>query len=317
MTILDKLRILKRHLFVRSEGELHLKRVYADTFGKAFQFHDCQTFTDKLFRRMILMHRRGKENYTQLADKIGVRPHIAQKIGQDYLVKVLWQGTNPLKIPFERLPQPCIIKVNNRCGGILRFNSMEDKPAIINRLKQLMSENFYWACREYQYYNIKPQIIVEEFLKDDATDYPLDYRMWCFNGQPEMIQVDNHDHNMNVFYDVFWQRMPVQYRPNSLVGELPKPQNFEEMLTIARTLSEGHDFIRVDLYNINGKIYFSELSFTPAAGHIKFQPEKWDMILGQKWIIPEDAIPAKPPILQPIPRPAKQGGLSPTFRSFF
>lgn len=313
MYVPHSIRNLKRRLRVRVDGETYLKNVYRDSFGKDFSFSSCHNFTDKLFRRMILMHRRGEKHYTELADKVLARDHIRRIIGDEHLVNILWQGTDPTQIPFETLPHKCIIKVNNRCGQIILYNGISEKDSIIQKLTQLMSENFYWACREFQYYNIRPQIIIEERLTDGISEYPLDYRFWCFNGHPEMIQIDNREHNINPFYDVFWDRLPIHYRPCSLKQDIPKPENFDEMLDLARKLSAGYDFVRVDLYNIKGKIYFSELSFTPAAGHIKFQPEKWDRILGEKWIIPEEND-------NTVPLPKKQkrrSGMVPAFRSFF
>ena len=320
MDIIKHARTLKRHLRVRADGEAHLKKVYQESFGKVFDFNKCHTFTDKLFRRMILMHRRGEETYSDLADKILARNHIHKILGDENLVKILWQGADAAKIPFDDLPEKCIIKVNNRCGKIILFDKTSNRQDVMQQLDQLMSENFYWACREYQYYDIRPQILIEEYLDDGKSEYPLDYRFWCFNGQPEMIQVDNREHNINPFYDLYWERLPLQYRPHSITHEIPKPENFQEMLRISRLLSAGHDFVRVDLYNINGKIYFSELSFTPAAGHIKFQPEKWNMILGQKWIIPEMEEKRRTSTIKPTRRPANQegsGGMVPVFRSFF
>jgi hypothetical protein len=127
--------------------------------------------------------------------------------------------------------------------------------------------------------------LVEPFLEDHQPDGPLDYRFWCFDGKPEVIQVDNHSHSINPFYDTDWNLLPLHYRKNAKSCTISKPENFDEMLDIARKLSADFDFARIDLYNLNGDIKFSEMTFTPAAGRAVFKPAEWDTILGQKWVI--------------------------------
>jgi hypothetical protein len=127
-------------------------------------------------------------------------------------------------------------------------------------------------------------VIVEEYLKNEDGTGPLDYRFWCFGGIPEVIQVDNHAHDINPFFDTKWNLLDLYYRDGAARPALGKPKNFEQMLVVASRLSEGFDFVRVDLYNIDGKIYFGEMTFTPA-GSLKFRPPIWDFRLGEKWKI--------------------------------
>ncbi len=149
----------------------------------------------------------------------------------------------------------------------------------------MLGRNYYWECREFQYYNIMPIALIEDFIDDGEVNGPLDYRFWCFQGKPEIIQVDNNAHDINPFYDLEWRKLDLRYRNDCRDVVVQQPENFDEMLRVATKLATGIDFVRVDLYNVKGEIYFGELTFTPVAGRLKFQPEIWDRKLGQKWIV--------------------------------
>jgi hypothetical protein len=125
--------------------------------------------------------------------------------------------------------------------------------------------------------------MIEEYLQNKDGTGPLDYRFYCFNGIPEVIQVDNHAHDINPFYDTNWKQLDLYYRKGVSRPAIEKPINLEHMNLVASKLSADFDFVRVDLYNIDGKIYFGEFTFTPTAGELKLQPESWDLKLGNKW----------------------------------
>jgi hypothetical protein len=252
--------------------------------GKPLNQTNPQTFSEKLFCRMVSWNRRLDPLYTQLADKYTVRNYVSNKIGQKHLVKLLWHGTDPSAIPFDTLPTEYVIKTNHSSGQVIVVKGMADRPAIIKRLMTWLKTNYYWGCPEYQYYNIRPRILIEEYLNDPGGSGPLDYRFWCFHGAPEVIQVDNHDHNINPFFDTKWNLLDLHYREGAFRPAVAKPNNFQEMVFLASKLSEDFDFVRVDLYNIDGQIYFGELTFTPA-GALKLRPTAWDSRLGDKWKI--------------------------------
>lgn len=153
------------------------------------------------------------------------------------------------------------------------------KPAGVRWLKT----NFYWANREHQYYHIKPRVLIEEYLKGQDGEWPLDYKIWCFGGHPELIQLANHACDINPFFDREWNLLDLYYREGVSRPHVPKPMNLDEMISIASRLSAPFDFVRVDLYNIDGKIYFGELTFTSVGGGIKLRPDSWDLELGKKW----------------------------------
>ena len=283
MSIQYKLKTAIRHLFRRRDGERLLKSRYQSIFHSNLNTKNPQTFSEKLFCRMIQLNRDGNANFSRLADKYLVRNYVAEKIGDKYLVKLLWHGSNPENIPFDALPTNCIAKTNHGSGQNIVLKSGFNRGDVVCKLKSWLSDNYYWAQREYQYYEIPPKILIEEFIDDECEDGPLDYRFWCFNGKPEIIQVDNHSHSINPFYDLKWKKLALSFLPKFIDCEIEVPINLTEMIAVASKLSEDIDFVRVDLYNIQGKIYFGEMTFSPMAGNLEFQPEHWDTTLGEKW----------------------------------
>jgi hypothetical protein len=266
----------------RSYGERILLQQYEAGTGKPLNLTNPQTFSEKLFSRMVLWNRGLDPLYTQLADKYTARTYISNKVGEKHLVKLLWHGTDANAIPFGALPAEYVIKTNHASGQVIVVKGRADRAAVVNRLSGWLKTNYYWGSPEYQYYNIRPRILIEDYLKNPDGSGPLDYRFWCFSGVPEVIQVDNHDHNINPFFDTKWNLLDLHYREGASRTALAKPKYFEQMLVIASRLSEGFDFVRVDLYNIDGQIYFGEFTFTPA-GALKLRPAIWDSKLGDKW----------------------------------
>ena len=281
--VLNKLRNVKRRLMRRSEGEDILLQRYVRVHGKHLNLTNPQTFTEKLFCRMISLNRRQNPKFTQLTDKYTARAYVGSKVGEQYLVKLLWHGKDPGAIPFDTLPAEYVIKTNHGSGQIIVVKGKADRIDVISRLSGWLKSNYYWSGREYQYYHINPRVMIEEYLKNQDGSGPLDYKFWCFKGIPEVIHVDNHAHDINPFFDTQWNQLDLYYREGASRPAIAKPINFEQMILIASQLSAGFDFVRIDLYNLDGKIYFGEFTFTHTAGHSKLRPESWDLKLGEKW----------------------------------
>lgn len=279
----DFLRRAKRRLLRRSEGEQLLRQSYRKMHNKELDLDNAKLFTELLFRRLILINRSGDKRFTQLADKLGVREHVQKVIPGDHLVKLIWSGTDPRLIPFDRLPSRCVIKSNHGSGGHMIATPATDRQAVINHFSRALRENYYWVAREFHYFNIKPKVMIEDFIEDGFQDGPLDYRFWCFHGQPVLVQVDNSSHTINPFYTVDWKKTDLTYRKTHKDVDIPKPKNFDQMLDFARKLSADFDFIRVDMYNVHGQIIIGELTFTPVAGQFSLSPTHWDETLGRFW----------------------------------
>jgi len=280
---------VKKSTFLRKlDGVWRLKRVYKNSYGKQLDEANAQKFSELLFLKMIEDVRHGNKQFTKLADKFRVREFVVDRVGSEYLVPLIWHGSNPEDIPYGKLPSKYIIKTNHGSGRNILVDGTCDHDWIKEILKQWLEENYYWKGFEAQYFHIKPLVIIESFLEDDKADELLDYRFFCFGGEPCIIQVDNNAHDINPFYDLNWGKIDLNYRINFKDVDIPCPPNLDEMLGAARKLSSGIDFVRVDLYNVQGKVYFGEMTFTPVGGRFNFTPESWDNELGQKWLAARD-----------------------------
>lgn len=231
---------------------------------------------------------------TIVSDKYRVREYVESIIGSEYLIPLIGVWNNFNEIDFEKLPEQFVLKCNHDSGGLAicknkkTFNKKEAKKKIERSLKN----NFFWIGREYQYRNIIPKIICEKFISENGN-VPEDYKIYCFNGKPDAILVckgrfSEGSHKAEYYYyDHNWNYLPynkgdsVENNPNIL-----KPKNLEEMLEIAKKLSKDFIFARIDLYNIDGKIYFGEITLSPNSG---FDPDitlETDKLFGDKLQIP-------------------------------
>ena len=175
------------------------------------------------------------------------------------------------------------IKVHNIHPQNLKLKT---ELTITKKIEKSMKTNYYKGGREWPYKNVKPQIIAEEYMEDISGNGLTDYKFYCFNGVPKYLYVsngmDNHETARLSFLTMNWEKAPFG-RSDYLEFEVlpPKPTKFDEMVKIAKSLSGGHPFLRVDLYEINNKVYFSELTFSPCGGFMPFVPEEWDAKLGE------------------------------------
>jgi hypothetical protein len=269
----------------RWEAERKLRQFYKELHDKELDLGNLATFSEKLFGRMIAVSRNGNAIYTRLTDKYLARDYVRQKIGEEYLVNLIWHGANPREIPFERLSKRCVIKTSHGSAWNVLASDGNDRNEVIGRLSAWLNQNYYWTGREYQYFRITPRVLIEEYIDDGELGGPLDYRFWCFDGVPAVIQVDDHAHSINPFYDTSWTKLDLRYRKEFRDCDIKKPRKLDAMLKVAFELAKDFDFVRVDLYNIRGRTLFGEMSFTPMGGRFKFHPESWDSVLGRKWVV--------------------------------
>lgn len=274
---------VKRRLLMRWEGPAEIRQQFYQVHGRQIDLSKMETFTEKLCCRMIEIHHGKNKKFAELTDKLGAREYIKSELGLEYLPALLWRGASPDAIPFGELPARSVAKTNHGSGGNIILSEHVDQACVRLKLRQWLGENYYWRHSEFQYFNIIPEIMIEEFIDDGAEDGPLDYRFFCFHGSPAIIQVDNHSHTINPFYDLTWKRLPLYYRESMRQFDAICPNNLDEMIWVASRLSREFDFVRVDLYNSYNKIYCGELTFTPVAGRLKIVPPSWDAILGAKW----------------------------------
>jgi len=243
-------------------------------------------FSEKIFSRMMFDRR---PILTLLTDKFLIRKYVYDQIGEQYLIPLLWTGTDPERIPFSSLPKRFVIKTNHGCGTIIIAKNKEilNLLKIKKLLKQWLKKNFCLDSNigiEWAYKNISSRILIEEYLDEDNKP-PKDYKFFCFSGRVEYVQVsfDRFGDASERILDRNFSPLDVYNGVKLYQGDIEQPVNYDKMIEIAETLSSDFDFVRVDLYNIKGKIYFGELTFYPAAGLAPFVPRMWDYIFGEKW----------------------------------
>ena len=222
--------------------------------------------------------------HTICADKLLVRNYVRDKIGDSYLVPLLFVTDNVADLIPRNLPnEPLIIKTSHDSGKVVIVSSKDqaDWGVIQQVIKKKLRHNFYRNNREWQYKNITPRIIVEKLILGKDNKIPRDYKLFCFNGKVKIIQVDldrftNHRRNL---YDVNWQFLNCTLKfPNG--HKVNKPKNMKKMIDIANSLSKEFIFSRVDLFSVSNKIYFGEITFHPGGGFEKFTPNEYDYKIG-------------------------------------
>ena len=225
---------------------------------------------------------------TRLADKLAVRDWVKDKIGEKYLKKIYGVYEKYEDIDFSKLPDEYVIKTNHGCNmQLLVIEGGKPDALQKDRFNNFLKVNYaYKSGYEMQYRDIKPKIFVEEYIKN--TNELFEYLIFCFNGEPKMILFASEKRTDKVcctMFDTEWNNLHFNYGGHLHEYEVPKPKNFDKMLEIARILSKDFKFVRVDLHNVDGKIYFGEMTFTPASGYMKFNPRKYDRILGDMLVL--------------------------------
>lgn len=230
--------------------------------------------------------------YTQLADKYAVREYVSNKVGSHILNELYGVFSDANDIDFDLLPDQFILKATHGCNWniLCQDKSQLDLHKTKEKLREWLELNFYFIKGEWVYKNIKPQIICEKFLEGDKNYGLMDYRFFCFNGNPIYIAIDSSKYFteiQRVIYDLNWVRQPFNISFPPLESEINRPSQLELMVDYARKLSSGIPFCRVDFYNFDSKIYFGEITFYHRSGFGEFFPEEYDKILGDLLPLPK------------------------------
>ena len=273
----------------------YLKRKYRKSFKRDINLEKPETLNEKI---VWLKLNDRTPLHTQCADKYAVRDYVTGKIGKEYLVPLFYMTKNPKDIIPDNLPDiPCIIKTNHDSGGVFFVKNKHDIDLISIRksLKKRLKRNYYYRSKEWQYKNIEPCIIIEKLLTDKNGNIPYDYKIHCFNGKVQMIQVDidrNSENHYRNWYNTKWEREP--YRWSSAKNgkftdpsdnDVERPETLDKMIKLSERLSEDFRYVRVDWYDVDGILYFGELTFHHDGGNQPILPEEWDKNLGDKLIL--------------------------------
>ena len=270
----------------------YLQLYYLAKLKKVLHLKNPKSFNEKL--QWLKLYDR-KKIYTTMVDKFEAKKYVADRIGESYIIPTLGVWDRVEDIDFSSLPDKFVIKCTHDSGGLIvcRDKSKLDVDKTKRILPKSLRNDFYSEAREWPYKNVKRRIIAEQFMEDENQRNGLiDYKFYCFDGEPKFLYVSKglEDHaTANIsFLNLDWSFAPFQRSDYKGFDILPeKPAGYEKMLELARCLSEGTSFLRVDLYEIGGKIYFSELTFTPCGGTMTFSPPEWDDKIGQWLTLPK------------------------------
>ena len=260
----------------------YIKRTFKATFGFNLNLNNPKTFSEKI---LWLQQNERTPLHTLCTDKFAVRNYIKEKIGDQHLIPLVLDTVKPTDLIPSNLPKyPIIIKTNHGCGRhiIITDKSIIDWHMVQRHFKRLLKRNYYYKAKEWQYKDIEPRIIVEKLLLDKNSNIPNDFKFECFNSKVACIYVimDRFQREKIKVYDPDWKSIKcLSYIPEG--RDVKKPPMLNVMKKLAETISQDFKYVRVDLYCLNGKIYFGEMTFSPAAGFDKYNPE-WDRIIGDE-----------------------------------
>lgn len=281
--------IMKRLKFLPSPK--YVGYYYEYYTGKKYKDENPTEFNEKIqwykahFRPQIL---------NQLVDKYAVREYVKEKIGEEYLNECLGVYDKVGDIDFDTLPNKFVIKAVHGYG----FNLIVPDKSKLNRAKaklkmqKWMHRNQYFrGGQEWAYKDIKPRLVIEKYLDELGRGSITDYKFYCFGGKPEFVEVhlDREQNHKSGFFDLNFELLPFRDVPENKwikSSQVEKPENFAQMIEVAEKLADKFPFVRVDMYSIRGQIIFGEMTFYPADGRDDFKPEKYNKILGDKFILP-------------------------------
>lgn len=260
--------------------------------GRKLDLDNPRTFNEKIQWLKLNDH---DDRYSGMIDKAAAKEFAARIIGSEHIIPTLGIYNDVNEVDWNTLPERFVLKCTHDSGSVVvcRDKSAFDWKSVSRQLKRKLKTNYFSRYREWGYKNIEPRLLCEEYMSDSTQSNGLvDYKFFCFNGEPEFLYIsqglEDHSTARISFADMDGNRLPVERSDyKGFEGELPLPLNFEQMKSIADKLAHavGNRFVRVDLYEIEGQTYFSELTFYPNGGMIPFSSgtdTDWDTDFGTR-----------------------------------
>lgn len=270
----------------RMPAEDFLKKMYRIRMGRALDLDDPRTYTEKLQWLKLYDHR---PEYTTIVDKYAVKQYVAEKIGAQYVIPLLGVWDRVEDIDFEALPERFVLKTTHDSGGIVvcRDKSRLDIGAAKKKLKRFLNRDYYGQNREWPYKHVPHRVIAEAYMEDAATKELRDYKFFTFGGEPKVLYIaqgrGRGAPTVADFFDMEFNHLPFTIDHDMAPEPPEKPACFEEMKRLAAVLSQGTPQLRVDFYEVDGKVYFGEMTFFHCSGMEAFHPEQWDRVFGD-WV---------------------------------
>lgn len=270
-------------------SSFYLKVLYFIRNKTILNLKNPATFNEKI--NWMKLHVNVTSQCTMLVDKYEVRNYIKEKIGEKYLIPLLGVWNSFEEINFDELPKEFVLKTTHDSGGIVickdkrKMNYSKTNKLLTKHLKY----NYYWYGREIPYKNVPPRIIAEKLMKDESGTQLKDYKIFCFNGKPTILFLASDRFSESgvkfTYYDMDLNLLPIKSEGHERDLTPPIVPNWEDMKRLAGILSSGFPHLRVDFYNINGKIYFGELTFHHDSGIVPIVPKEWEYKLGEMIVI--------------------------------
>ena len=290
--------ILQKLNFMFSD-KMYLKLLFRLKMRYKLNLKNPKTFSEKL--QWLKLYNR-KPEYTKMVDKYAVKEYVASILGKEYVIPTLGIWKTPEDIEWDKLPNQFVLKTTHGGGSsgvvICKDKAFFDKKKAIVKLQHSMKQDIYSALREWPYKNVPRRVIAEQYVEPGPNKNDLsDYKWYCFNGEPKFCQIiqDRSSNETIDFFDTKWKHQefvglnPVSGPALGHAAIVPEcPVNLETQIHIARELSKGIPFSRIDLYETAGHTFFGEITFYPASGFGVFTPNQYNEIIGQMLVLPDD-----------------------------
>lgn len=269
----------------------YLQLLYRFKMGHRLDLNHPKTFTEKI--QWLKLYNRRPE-YTLMVDKYAVKKYVADIIGEKYIIPTLGVWDKPEDIDWDALPNEFVLKTTHGGGSggvvICKDKKTFDRNKAILTLRDSMNSDIYRSLREWPYKDVKKRVLAEKYMAPkDMVNNPIydlsDYKFFCFNGEPKYCQVirDRHSKESIDFYDMNWRHQEfvgLNPKASNGINPVPRPLLLDDMICICHKLSENMKFVRIDMYVIDNRTYFGEITFYPASGIGLFNPDKWNTELG-------------------------------------
>lgn len=267
------------------DDKVFVKMQFKENMGYNLDLENPVTYDEKL--NWIKLYNKNSL-YTTLVDKYEVKKYIGDLLGSEYIIPTLGIYEEFDDIDFSKLPNQFVIKCTHDSGGlvIVKDKNCLDIAKARKKISKSLKTNYFYRAREWPYKNVKPRILVEQYMEDSSTGELRDYKFYCFNGivKALLLATNRQSSSEPLCFDYFDENfnhleLTNHYHPNA--GTIPeKPINFEKMVDLAKLLSKGFPHVRVDFYEVNGSIYFGEMTFYDQAGYLKIHPDDWQLEWG-------------------------------------
>jgi hypothetical protein len=267
--------------------EKFLRTEYRYHHGRELDLQSPKTYTEKLQWLKLYDH---QPEYTTMVDKYAVKQYVAEKIGSEYVIPLLGVWDQVDDIDFENLPDRFVLKTTHDSGGIVVCTDKQqlDIAAVREKLKPFLKRNYYARNREWPYKNVPHRVIAEAYMEDTTTRELRDYKFFTFGGVPKVLYIAQGrglgTTTFADFYDMDFNHLPFTIDHDMAPEPPAKPKCMDEMIRLAAILSEGTPQLRVDFYEVDGKVYFGEMTFFHCSGMAPFHPVEWDRKFGD-WVV--------------------------------